>query len=72
MKTLRDTEDIACTCIRQVFTFTNMVLTKTEYSRALNASYTVQPLKSFWFLFRTVVGDGFNFWQPELVIFREN
>ena len=31
-----------------------MVLRKNEYSRALNASYTFQPLMSFWISFSWV------------------
>ena len=34
--------------------FPNMVVRKNEYSRALNASYTFQPLMSFWISFSWV------------------
>ena len=49
MKTLRETEDIVCTRIRQLLAFPNMVLGKI-YLEAVNASCTFQLIPNFWLI----------------------
>ena len=44
MKTLRETEDVACTCIRKLFAFPNMVLREIKIDEHLTRVTRFNPL----------------------------